>query len=119
MFRHLRTTLTLALLALLPLAAFAHAKPKVANPAPNSTVTAPANVTITFTEALEPKFSFIDVSDSKGAQVNKAVSQPVAGDPATLTLALPTLAPGVYTVKWITVATDGHRLTGNYNFTVQ
>jgi methionine-rich copper-binding protein CopC len=119
MIRRLRSTLTLALLTLLPVAAFAHAHPKTANPAPNSTVAAPANVTITFSEDLEPKFSSIDVADSQGKQVNKVTSVPVAGDAATLMLPLPPLTPGVYTVKWVTVATDGHRLTGNYNFTVQ
>jgi methionine-rich copper-binding protein CopC len=117
MFRHLRTTLLLTTLALTPLAALAHARPKVMNPVPDSTIAAPSSVTITFSENLEPKFSSITVTDKAGAQINKQPSRPTGA--ATLTVALPPIAPGTYTIQWVTVAGDGHRATGDYIFHVK
>jgi methionine-rich copper-binding protein CopC len=112
------TLLTVGLLVAAP-SAFAHAHPKVMTPAPDSVGPAPATVSITFSEAIEPKFSSINVTDEKGKQINTAVSTPVAGDATTLTLALPTLPASVYIVHWVNVAVDGHRLAGEYKFTVQ
>jgi methionine-rich copper-binding protein CopC len=101
-------------------AAFAHAHPTVMVPAANSVGASPAGVTITFSEALEPKFSSIEVTDASGKKkINTASSMPVANDPKTLTLALPKLPAGGYEVHWVSVATDGHRLEGQYAFTVK
>ena len=109
----------LAGLLLVPVAALAHAHPTKMNPAPNSVVAAPAQLEITFSEAVEPKLSVLEVLDGMGRKENKGVPQAVAGDDKTLTLALPTLAAGAYTVHWVSVATDGHRLEGKYSFTVK
>jgi len=110
--------LTAALLFAVPLA-FAHAHPKVMFPTADSVGPSPAMVKITFSEALEPKFSSINVTDEAGKKFNTESSMPVSGDPMTLTLALPKLPPGPYIVHWLSVATDGHRLEGSYKFTVQ
>jgi copper resistance protein C len=113
--------LVLSLLAITLLlgtpSAFAHAHPEVMVPAANATVAAPANVTIHFSEELEPKFSTITVTDAAGRVVSKERS--VVGDAKTMTLPLPPLAPGVYTVKWVAVAVDTHRSQGAYKFTVR
>ncbi len=119
MLRRLRASLALALTLLLPMAAFAHARPKIMNPAPGSTVASPASISIIFSEALEPKFSSITVTDGSGKLQNKVASQPSSSDPKELTLALPRLSPGVYTVHWATAAVDGHRAEGQYNFSVR
>jgi hypothetical protein len=34
-------------------------------------------------------------------------------------VAVPALAPGKYTVRFIAVGDDGHRRTGSYSFTVK
>ena len=99
--------------------ALAHSRPKVMVPAPDSTVTAPANVSVTFTEPLEPKFSSLSVTDTQGNKLNTASSLPLPNDPKTLTLALPPLKPGDYLVHWITVAPDGHRMEGEYKFSIK
>jgi methionine-rich copper-binding protein CopC len=99
--------------------AFAHAHPKTMNPAPDSTIASPPSITITFTEAIEPKFSSLVVTDEKGKTFNTEASHIAPGDATTLTLALPPLAAGVYVVHWTNVATDGHRSQGEYKFTVQ
>jgi methionine-rich copper-binding protein CopC len=97
--------------------ALAHTHPEQMTPAANSTVPSPANVTIHFSEALEPKFSMITLTDVTGHVVNKEPS--AVTDAKTMTLPLPTLAPGIYTVNWVGVAADTHRSQGDYKFTVK
>ncbi len=110
-------TLGLALLA--PAAAFAHAHPKVMDPAPNTAVTTPKHVSIEFSEALDPKFSSLRLTNEGGKVVSKVSSRVAADDPKHMSLDLPALAPGIYIVHWVSVATDGHRLEGTYKFTVK
>jgi methionine-rich copper-binding protein CopC len=117
--KFLATALLTAGLLIAAPAAFAHAHPKVMFPTADSVGPSPAMVKITFSEALEPKFSSINVTDEAGKKCNTATSMPVEGDAMTLTLALPTLPAGGYVVHWVSVATDGHRLEGSYKFTVK
>lgn len=99
--------------------AFAHSQPVSMTPAANAAVAAPAAVVVHFSEELEPKFSRMTLADVAGKTVSKQPSV-VGKDVKTMTLQLPALAPGVYTVKWVTVAAaDAHRLEGNYKFTVK
>lgn len=100
-------------------AAFAHSHPVTMTPAKDSTVSAPTEVSVNFSEDLEGKLSSLELQDSMGMVISKTPSVLDPKDAKHLTLALPTLAPGVYTVHWISVATDGHRLEGKYNFTVK
>jgi copper resistance protein C len=106
-------------LALYAVPAFAHSRPKTMTPAADSVVSAPAELSVFFTEPLEPKFSSLQLTDKKGAVLSKASSVVDPSNPTHVTLALPKLAAGVYYVHWISVATDGHRLDGNYSFTVK
>jgi copper resistance protein C len=109
----------LALMLAATPSALAHAHPTVMKPAPNSTGPAPSSISITFSEAVEPKFSSIQLTDEKGKAVGSELSRPAPGDPKTLVLAVPKLTAGTYVVHWVNVAVDGHRLEGNYKFTVQ
>ncbi len=110
---------TVLMVAALSTSAFAHARPKVANPAPDSTVSAPKEVSIVFTEAVDPKFSSLELLDVN----HKAVAtSPTVADPADhahLSLHVPSLAPGMYYIHWVTAAVDGHHLDGTYAFTVK
>ncbi|SAK56205.1 copper resistance CopC family protein [Caballeronia ptereochthonis] len=99
--------------------ALAHALPKLQNPGPGATVSAPHEVAIDFGEALEPTFSKLVVTDAGGTQVNTAKSVVDASDRKHMSVALGHLAPGVYKVQWTAVAADGHRTQGHYNFTVK
>ena len=99
--------------------AMAHARPKVMVPAADSTVAAPTSISVTFTESIEGKFSSLTVTNEQGKKINTVASSQLANDPKTLTLALPPLAPGSYLVQWISVAADGHRMEGEYRFTVK
>jgi methionine-rich copper-binding protein CopC len=117
---NMRVSLSILGLALLIAAprALAHTHPEQMMPAPNAIVAAPPSVTIQFNGALEPKFSKITVTDAKGQLVSKDPST-VGTAARTITLPLPTLAPGVYTVTWVGVSVDSHRAQGSYKFTVK
>jgi hypothetical protein len=106
------------MLAVVP-SALAHAHPKVMKPAPDSSGPAPNSISITFSEEVEPKFSFIQLTDEKGKSADSEVSKPAPGDPTTLILPVPKLTTGTYVVHWANVAVDGHRLDGSYKFTVR
>ena len=58
------------------------------------------------------------VSDASGHVVNKDASV-VGADALSITVAMPTLPAGVYTVNWVAVSVDSHRSQGEYKFTVK
>jgi methionine-rich copper-binding protein CopC len=107
------------ILFLSPVTASAHAHLDHASPAVGSTVaSAPKEVALWFTEALEPKFSSIEVRDAKGAavQAGKAVLDP--SNSAELRVPLKPLAPGTYKVIWRVLSVDTHRTQGDFTFSV-
>jgi copper resistance protein C len=98
----------------------AHAFPDHADPAVGSTVaTAPAQIRIWFTEALEPAFSAIEVTDAEGHAMGKGKARLDPGDPKLLVLDLAALPPGAYRVAWHVVSIDTHRTEGDFTFTVK
>jgi copper resistance protein C len=100
-------------------AASAHAFLKTANPPVGGTVTtAPAELRINFTEAVEPVFSKITVQDANGARMDAGSVHDVAGDAAALAVALKKLQPGSYTVIWHATSVDTHKTQGKFTFTV-
>jgi hypothetical protein len=70
-------------------------------------------------EAGEPKFSSIQLTDEKGKSVDSEASRPKPNDPKKLILAVPKLTAVTYIVHWANVAVDGHRVEGSYKFTVR
>lgn len=113
----LATVLT-GLTMLTAAAVFAHTSPTTMSPAADATISAPDSVTIHFTGALEPKFSAITVTDATGHVVNKE-SSIVGADNKMMSVPLPMLMPGIYTVHWVGVSVDTHRSQGEYKFTVK
>jgi copper resistance protein C len=106
-----------ALLLLVP-PAWAHAHLQRATPEAGSTVHAsPPEVTMRFTEKLEPSFSTAQVSGPGGARVGEA-AQVDAADATQMLVKLPTLAPGAYKVVWHAVSVDSHVTDGDFTFTV-
>ncbi|MBN3822427.1 copper homeostasis periplasmic binding protein CopC [Burkholderia sp. Ac-20384] len=101
-------------------AAFAHAHLAKSDPAAGAAVaTAPAAVTIDFTEPLEPAFSSIVVVDGDGKTVSDGRARIDASNRKQMTVPLTAVGTGAYTVKWVAVATDGHRTQGAYGFSVK
>lgn len=96
----------------------AHAFLHTATPAVGSTLrVAPTQVTIGFTESVEPAFSDIVVQGPGGARVDRGGVH-LAGDVARLAVALTPLGPGRYVVTWHAVATDTHHTEGSFSFTI-
>jgi len=106
-------------LALLPAAALAHAHLDHAQPAAGAKLTqAPREVSLWFTEAVEPKFSSIVVQDAKGAAVQDGKAQGATDNTAVLKVKLKTLTAGTYKVNWKVLSVDTHRTQGSFTFTV-
>ena len=99
--------------------ALAHPRVLRATPAVGGTVTtAPSEVTIRFSERLEPAFSAVVVRDAEGKQVDKGDGALDKKDRQLLRASLQTLTPGVYKVEWRAVGTDTHKVNGDFTFTV-
>jgi len=109
-----------ATMALAPMAASAHGKLESAVPAAGSTLdAAPDALWLTFNEDLESTFSTVKVSDSTGVAVTKEKAKVDASNPRVLTIALPKLASGSYSVQWAVMTHDAHKTKGTYAFQVK
>jgi copper resistance protein C len=96
--------------------AHAHAHLDHASPPVGATVqTAPHDVTIWFTQNLEPAFSTVAVTDGTGAHVDEGKPQ-ISGN--TMSIALKSLTAGTYHVHWHAVSVDTHTTQGDFTFTV-
>lgn len=97
----------------------AHAFLDHATPAVGSSVpAAPAAVTLSFTQDLEPAFSSITVTDAAGRRVDLGNLRVPPGRPAELQIGVKPLPPGSYTVNWHVVSVDTHPTQGSFAFTV-
>jgi methionine-rich copper-binding protein CopC len=106
-------------LLLLPVAAVAHAHLDHASPAVGSTVArTPEEVSLWFTEALEAKFSTVEVHDPQGRPVQAGPATLARDNAAQLRVPLKPLPPGTYTVIWRVISVDTHRTEGNFTFKV-
>ena len=107
-------------IAFAPAAAFAHGKLESAVPAAGSTVdAAPETLRLTFNEDLESSFSTVIVSDTNGAAVSKDKAKVDIANPRVLTVALPKLSSGSYSVQWAVMTHDAHKTKGTYTFQVK
>jgi methionine-rich copper-binding protein CopC len=115
----MRNIILVAMLALSPFAvtgAHAHAFLDHAEPRVGSTVaTAPREVSLTFTQNLEPAFSSVTVTDANGAQVSQGKAQ-ISG--STMRVGLKALGPGSYKVRWRALSVDTHTTEGAFSFQV-
>lgn len=113
---------TLSLIAFLLVAALcatgaqAHAFLDHASPAVGGTVqTAPSELTLWFTQNLEPAFTTVEVLDSSGARVDDGKPQISAN---VMRVGLKPLPPGSYSVHWHALSVDTHTTQGSFSFTV-
>jgi methionine-rich copper-binding protein CopC len=100
-------------------AAFAHVFPQKQEPGAGATIASPAQIKIAFDGQLKPSFSTLTVTDTSGKQVSTAKAAVDAQQPTVISVPLPSLSAGHYTVHWSAVATDGHRTHGDYSFDVK
>jgi methionine-rich copper-binding protein CopC len=101
--------------------ASAHATLVKAIPPVGGTVTAsPSEIRITYSEAIEPRFSGIELKGADGHTVATGAAGVDPGDRATLIVPLKSaLPPGSYKVTWHVVSVDTHRTQGSFSFEVK
>jgi methionine-rich copper-binding protein CopC len=111
------TFATSALLAImLGTAAEAHAFLDHAEPRVGSTVpTAPRELSLSFTQKLEPAFSSVEVSDGNGARVDLGKPSVSA---SVMRIRLKQLSAGTYRVRWHVLSVDTHTTEGSFTFQV-
>ena len=103
----------------LPTGAWAHAALLRTVPSASGTVNiAPKQVTLTFTEPVEPRFAIVSVTGANGQQVTSGEPRRAQGTPETLVASLRSLAQGWYLVFWRTISADGHPVRGAFTFAV-
>ena len=107
----------LALFASTPV--FAHAHLETSTPAANAKLAeAPAEITLDFSEAIEPKFSAIEVDDAKGARVDKGDVHTAPDNAKRLIVSINAPGPGVCKVTWHVLSVDTHKTQGSFSFSV-
>ncbi|PZM15257.1 copper homeostasis periplasmic binding protein CopC [Rhizobium tubonense] len=99
--------------------AFAHAHLKSSTPADKSTVTAPTELDLAFTEELNLKFTGVKVTGPKKGVVKTGDAMLMDGNVGLMVPLPEKLEPGAYTVEWHALSADGHKTTGAYSFTVK
>jgi copper resistance protein C len=106
-------------LALGVASAHAHAFLDRAEPRVGSQLqSAPTEVKLWFSEALEGAFSTATVMDENGRRADSGDAHLDASNKALLRVSLRPLAPGAYTVHWRAVSVDTHVTQGDFVFRV-
>jgi hypothetical protein len=88
-----------------------HAEPRVGN----KVATPPREVTLWFTQKLEPAFSSVIVTDSAGKRVDTGKAR-VSG--SQMSVSLRGGGSGTYHVNWRVLSVDTHTTEGNFTFEV-
>lgn len=98
---------------------FAHAHLKSSTPAADSSVTAPNELRLVFSEGVEAAFTQVKISkDGAPLEVKSLATE--GADKKTL-IVIPTATPlraGEYKVEWHAVSVDTHKSEGSYSFKV-
>ena len=116
----LPTATTVVLASFLATAAIAHPALKVSDPPAGGTVTqAPTEIRMSFSEAVIPKFSGVDLRSASGLSIPTATASSDPADNKKLVVPIKgPLQPGSYEVDWHAVSADTHRVKGHFSFTI-
>ena len=88
-----------------------HAEPRVGN----KVASPPRQVTLWFTQKLEPSFSSIAVTNAAGERVDAGKAR-VSGN--QMSIPLRAGGAGTYHVNWHVLSVDAHTTEGNFTFQV-
>lgn len=99
--------------------ASAHAVLLRTDPSPQTTVAErPAAVRLVFSEPVEAVFGAIRLFDVDGERVATGEARHPGGTRSELSVPMPEIADGTYTVTWRVVSDDGHPVRGGFVFYV-
>jgi methionine-rich copper-binding protein CopC len=108
----------LAIALSIPAAASAHSFPDRETPAAGERVTSPpSEVVIDFDAPIEKLFAKMEVTGADGANLAQGAPR-ISDNGIRMSVKVPALKPGDYTVKWAVVGIDTHHTQGSYTFTV-
>jgi copper transport protein len=116
-----RGTLLLALVAALaaPASAWAHAALLHTTPAASVVLNRPPkDVAMTYSEAVEPRFAIVSITDAAGRVVAAGPPGRSPANPDTLVTRLKPIGEGWYLVYWRVISADGHPVRGAFTFAV-
>jgi methionine-rich copper-binding protein CopC len=88
-----------------------HAEPRVGN----KVAAPPREVTLWFTQKLEPAFSSVTVTNAAGQRVDSGKAR-VSGN--QMSVSLKSGGTGTYHVNWHVLSVDTHTTEGNFTFQV-
>jgi copper resistance protein C len=88
-----------------------HAEPRVGS----TVATAPRELSLSYTQKLEPAFSSVEVTDANGRRVD--LGRPSISA-SVMRVGLRPLSPGTYRVRWHVLSVDTHTTEGSFTFQV-
>ena len=100
--------------------AAAHSYLAKSSPAADAVVMqAPKEIRLSFNEGIQPRSSNVALTRSDGKKVptGRASIDPQKG--SDLVLAVPSLQPGKYEVRWQAMSLDSHRIQGRFGFEIR
>jgi copper transport protein len=102
-----------------PAAASAHAYLIRTSPAASARITKPPKeLSLTYDEAVEPRFMVVSVTDANGRQQTAGRPERSRSDPDTIVTPLKQVGEGWYLVFWRAISADGHPVRGAFTFAV-
>jgi len=111
--------LVAAVALLLPASAWAHAALLRTAPSASGILNGPPpRVLLTFSEAVEPRFAIVSVTDAGGHRVTSGSPTRSASGARTLFVPLEKIGQGWYLVYWRVISEDGHPVRGAFTFAV-
>src|ERR687896_2423262 len=103
-----------------PTSSWAHAYLVKSSPARRAVLSnAPSRVVLWFNERLEAQFSQLSVWNREGEQVDSGDTQVGPDDPKKLSVGVPPLPAGAYSVKFRVLSVDGHVVEAEFPFSVR
>jgi copper resistance protein C len=110
----------LIVLLMVPITSWGHAYLVKSSPARRAVLsTPPARIVLWFNERLEAQFSQLSVWNAEGQQVDGGNVQVGPDDGKRLSVDVPALPTGSYTVKYRVLSVDGHVVEAEFPFTVR